>query len=265
MTSKIGDFFRNALFSAPCGAKLLDASFGTISSMPHNRSTALIICDMLLCMSAVPLSIALEYAEARRPEILCLHRSVIGRVDLRAELVGESDVIAPLMKHSARHGNLIVAAARAVVDAGEYNSAIVIDRGRVLGVSDQMSVSKKGMRKGACMRCYRTSAGLMGLILSDDAHCPQLWHAMSRAECEFIVAMNEKVFDETREHAFLQCMSYCCGREIYAHFCDVSHRYNCFGKCEESACGIERPMSFSTHSKPDTFLRGTVKIYVEKA
>ena len=220
---------------------------------------------MLLCMSAVPLSIALECAEKSRPELLCLHRNVAGRVDLRAELKGCSAAIAPMMRHSARCNDIVVAAIRATVDAGEFNSAIVIDRGKVLGVSDQMSFPSKHIRKGSCMRCYRTSSGLMGLILSDDVRCPQLWHAMSRAGCDFIVAMHEKVFDETRDHAFLQCMSYCCGRDVYAHFCDVSHRYNCFGKCDESLSGIERRMSFCAHSKQNTFLRGTIRVYVEQA
>ena len=218
---------------------------------------------MLLCMSAVPLSIALGCDDRDRADILCLHRNVVGRVDLEAELRGESSVIRQLMRHSARHSNLMVAATRARVDGGEFNSAVVIDRGKVLGVSDQMSPGGKTL-KGSCMRCYRTSSGLMGLILSDDIRCPQLWHAMSRAGCDFIVAMQEKVFDETRDHAFLQCMAYCCGRNVYAHFCDLSRRYNCFGVCDESAAGIERRFAFCAHSKPDTFMRGTIKIYVEQ-
>lgn len=217
---------------------------------------------MLLCLSAIPLSIALGYAEDYRPDILCLHRSIVGRVDLRAELRGESRVIAPLMRLSAKHGNLIVAALRATVDDGEYNSAIVIDHGKVLGVSDQIR-APRSMRNGTCMRCYRTSFGTMGVILSDDVRSPQLWHALSRARSDFIVMMDEKVFDEDRDNAFLQCLSYCCGREVYAHFCDVSKRYNCFGKCDESDCGIERPIHFATHSKPDTFLKGTIKVFVE--
>ena len=59
-------------------------------------------------------------------------------------------------------------------------------------------------------------------------------------------------------------MAYCCGRNVYANFCDLSRRYNCFGNCDDSASGIERRFAFCAHSKPDTFMRGTIKIYVEQ-
>ena len=211
----------------------------------------------------MPLSVALEYAEDSRPEILCLHRSVAGRVDLRAELRGDSDTILPLMRYSARYGALVVAAVRAAVGGGEFNSAIVIGKGKVLGVSDQM-FPQKGLQNGACMRCYRTSAGLMGLIVSDDIRRPQLWHALSKAKSDFVFAFDEKVFDETRDNAFLQSMSYCCGLTVYAHFCDLSHRYNCFGKCDDTEYGLSRRMTFVTHKKTSCFFSDTIKVYVEK-
>lgn len=117
-----------------------------------------------------------EYSGIISPnDILVLSQSVAGRVNLPDELKGKSDVLLKLASFSARKQVIIIAAMLAETANRIYDSAVVIDKGRIMGVSDCIFPCGEGLHGGGVSRCYMTSMGRVSVFVGKDVCYPELW------------------------------------------------------------------------------------------
>lgn len=118
-----------------------------------------------------------EYSGIVSPnDILVLSKGVVNAVDLPQELKGKSDIILRLAKYSLQKQITILANMFASISDKTYDSVIVIDKGKILGVSDCINPSNKNIRGGNALRCYNTSMGRICVFVGEDICYPELWH-----------------------------------------------------------------------------------------
>lgn len=108
-------------------------------------------------------------------DILVLAKSVAGRVDLPKELKGKSDMILRLAKFSLQKQITLLANIEACIGEKVYDSVIVIDKGKILGVSDCINSEDKAIKGGNALRCYMTSMGRICVFVGGDICFPELW------------------------------------------------------------------------------------------
>ena len=91
---------------------------------------------MLYCICRIPPEQALghAFAHVKRGDTVCLHRSVVGRLDMRKELDGEQKTVAALMRLSAITRSAVFCAVRAIVDDDLYALRSRIYSGYVHGL-----------------------------------------------------------------------------------------------------------------------------------
>lgn len=217
---------------------------------------------MQICLCAISPQEAFDYClhNLKKGDILCLHRTVIGRVDMQRELDGEDKNMLTLLRLSASAHCVIFAATRAYVGDECYNSVLAFDDGRILGVSDQI-MPVKGFEPGSSLRCYKTGVGTIAVLVGDDKSRPQLWHMLAGADVDEIIVLEENVFTPL-DDALMTAMSYCVGVNATAHFCDLSKAYGIgqFTQCEQ---GVYRKFDILRTKRQNSFIKKHVKLFVE--
>lgn len=108
-------------------------------------------------------------------DVLVLSFDVAGKVNLPDELKGKSDVLLKLAAFSKRKQVIIVAGMTAETASKTYESAIVIDKGKILGVSDCINPQTSKIAGGVAFRRYATSMGRLTVFVGGDARYPELW------------------------------------------------------------------------------------------
>lgn len=118
-----------------------------------------------------------EYSGIVSPnDILVLAKSVVKEVDLPKELKGKSDIILRLAKFSLQKQITVLSHVDASIGDKTYDSVIVIDKGKILGVSDCINPDDKAIVGGSALRCYMTSMGRICVFVGEDILYPELWH-----------------------------------------------------------------------------------------
>lgn len=120
------------------------------------------------CMSDM-----LEDRIIERDSLIVLAHGIIQDVDLVSELNGGTVTLKRLALWSKSKSLLIIAGINATIDDDTYCSAVVIDSGSILGISDMTHVLSGDYRPGNSLRLYNTSQGIIGVIVGDDIFFPE--------------------------------------------------------------------------------------------
>lgn len=133
---------------------------------------------MVFCFEDMSVEdIQMEYSGIVSPnDILVLAKSVVKKVDLPSELKGKSDIILRLARFSLQKQITVLSHIDASIGDKTYDSVIVIDKGKILGVSDCITPKDKRLRGGNAFRCYMTSMGRICVFVGEDILYPELWH-----------------------------------------------------------------------------------------
>lgn len=215
---------------------------------------------MLYCIADTPPQVALStaFSRAKRGDVICLHRSVIGRLDMRRELEGEQNTVAALLRLSAITRSVVLAAVRALVDDERYDSVIAFENGKLLGISDRIS-PRAGFSEGNCLRCYDLPDGRTGVLVGRDFEYPELWRALAASDCKCV-----HVFDERKMSALdeklLCAFSFTYGMTAFAHFLDSSAVFSPDGTLKDRSEGCCRSLAAETQSRKPKILGGKPKL-----
>ena len=118
----------------------------------------------------------------------------MGLVSYKKELGGETEYFHDLAKLSRQLSCVIVCGC----DTDNYgvfrHSAVIADKGKILGVSDMAhSIDDSEYAAGSGLRVYDTSAGKIGLIVAEDLFFPQTSQVLSLCDADFIVCVFKKL------------------------------------------------------------------------
>lgn len=143
-------------------------------------------------------------------DVLALGFQALGEVDYRSELDGSSQKLESLALLSRRLNCTVVAGCVTLSCGFRRRSAAVAERGKILGVSDQLYTQGEEVRGGAHLKVYSTAAGKLGLCVGEDLYFPQVAQSLSLFDADAIFC----VFGQEREEAprlMLRASAFCAG------------------------------------------------------
>ena len=216
---------------------------------------------MLYCICRIPPEQALghAFAHVKRGDTVCLHRSVVGRLDMRKELDGEQETVAALMRLSAITRSAVFCAVRAIVDDDRYDSVIAFENGKLLGISDRIS-PRAGFSEGNSLRCYDLHFGRTGVLVGRDFEYPELWRALAFSDCKNCIVFDERNISALDE-SLLISLAFTAGLTVFAHFYDRSVVISPDGAKRESVDGTFRALPSETESRKPKILNSKPRLF----
>ena len=130
----------------------------------------------------------------RAPDVLLLAEGVLPELYLLKEAEGESGFVVRLCALSEQLECAIVAGCDTLVCDILHKSAVVVDRGRLLGVSDMANVlDETGYYSGGGFRVYDTPAGKLGVIVGEDLFFPEVARILTLCDAEVLLCPFGKI------------------------------------------------------------------------
>lgn len=111
----------------------------------------------------------------------------IGEVSYEKELKGETAYFEDAALLSKTANATVVSGCITDTRGHKRKSAVVAERGRLIGVSDMLNVIDGAVNPGAALRVYATKAGQMGLLVAEDLYFPEAIRALTLCGSDFIV------------------------------------------------------------------------------
>ncbi len=135
-----------------------------------------------------------KLSQLGRQDLIVFGFNGMGLVSYKKELGGETEYFHDLAKLSRQLSCVIVCGC----DTDNYgvfrHSAVIADKGKILGVSDMAhSIDDSEYAAGSGLRVYDTSAGKIGLIVAEDLFFPQTSQVLSLCDADFIVCVFKKL------------------------------------------------------------------------
>ena len=218
---------------------------------------------MIFCFSDIEFERVLrEYGAMISPnDILLFTREVVGLVDMPAELNGKTHIFRDMVEYSQDKGVIIVVGMRAKIGEKIFNSVMVIDNGRVLGVSDEI-YPQKGYVGSNTMRSYETSRGKICVFVDSDICYPTLWQGALKG-CRYIFSLNSTATDSERISC-AKVLAGATGRYVLCKFSDSGVCINSYGRIESIKWGrmtaFYMPLTFAV----GRMVKGKIKFAEEK-
>ena len=113
----------------------------------------------------------------------------VKKIDLVKELNGESNVLRAVAYLSRSKNSVFIVGVYAELYGKDYVSAAVLDRGRILGISDMTHLAQedKDVSLGSSYRIYSTCLGKIGVVVGNDVFYPEVIRAVTLRGADFIV------------------------------------------------------------------------------
>lgn len=108
-------------------------------------------------------------------------------VSYEKELKGESFFFEEMTAFSKRADGVVVSGCITDSHGIKRRSAVVAEKGKILGVADSLYAVDGRLSCGAELKLYDTSAGKMGVAVAEDFYFPEALKALSLCGCDFIV------------------------------------------------------------------------------
>ena len=118
----------------------------------------------------------------------------LGLVSYKKELGGETEYFSDLARLSKELNAVIVSGCDTDTYGVYRHSAVVADRGKILGVTDAVySVDESEFVSGGGFKVYETSAGRIGIIVEKDLFFSESARILSLTGADVIVCVYKKV------------------------------------------------------------------------
>lgn len=134
----------------------------------------------------------LEETLVERESLMVIAHGVLHNVNLISELEGNTVTLKRLALWSKRDNLIIIAGIDASINDDTYCSAVVIDRGSILGISDMTHILSGDYTQGNSLRLYDTSKGIIGLIIGDDIFYPECIRSLCISGATMLVYLANK-------------------------------------------------------------------------
>lgn len=118
----------------------------------------------------------------------------LGLVSYKKELAGETEYFQDVAKFSKQTSSAVVCGCDTDTYGVFRHSAVVADRGKILGVSDMAhTLDNSEFVPGGNFRVYDTSAGKIGIIVAEDLFFPEVARVLALCDADLIVCLFKKL------------------------------------------------------------------------
>lgn len=158
----------------------------------------------------------------------------LGLVSYKKELSGETEYFSDLSKLSKQLSCVLISGCDTDTYGMFRHSAVIGDKGKILGVSDMLhSLDESEYVAGGSYRVYDTSAGKIGLIISEDIYFPESPRILSLCDADIIICVMKKVENGMaqimlRSGAFANGVSMCMCAENLISVADIKGNVKLF-------------------------------------
>lgn len=129
-----------------------------------------------------------------KTDLLVFGFNGLGLVSYKKELSGETEYFQDLASLSKQINGTVICACDTDTYGVFRHSAAVADKGKILGVSDMAhSLDDSEFVSGGGFRVYDTSAGKIGIILSEDLYFFESSKVLALCEADFIVCLFKSI------------------------------------------------------------------------
>ena len=140
-------------------------------------------------------------------DLIAVAFGVAGDVSGQTEINGKTDVITRLAKYSEQCKNVIIAGINFDLFGIERKSAVVIDSGRLCGISDSVYASEKDeLSSSNVINVYETSRGKIGVVVDKDIYHFEIAHALRLYGADFLVGIVDENMSESL-YSHVSCTS----------------------------------------------------------
>lgn len=120
----------------------------------------------------------------------------LGLVNYKKELGGETEYFQDVARLSRQLSSVVVCGCDTDTYGVFRHSAVIADKGRILGVSDMAhSIDDSEFVAGGSFRVYDTSAGKIGLIVAEDLYFPESARVLALCDADVIICLFKSLED----------------------------------------------------------------------
>ena len=141
-------------------------------------------------------------------DIVCYPLSALGEVSYERELKGETSLFEAVAMRSKALRCTVVGGCYTDARGIRRKSAVVAERGRLLGVSDLVNrIDGSTFGAGAGVKVYETAAGRLGVVVGEDLYFPKVVETLSLSGADAVLCLFEELSEGLeltliRAHAF---------------------------------------------------------------
>lgn len=141
-------------------------------------------------------------------DIVCFPLSALGEVSYERELKGETSLFEAVAMRSKMLRCTVVGGCYTDARGIRRKSAVVAERGRLLGVSDLVNrIDGSAFGAGAGVKVYETAAGRLGVVVGEDLYFPKVIETLSLSGADAVLCLFEELSEGLeltliRAHAF---------------------------------------------------------------
>lgn len=174
-----------------------------------------------------------DLTRLRNPDVLVFSNNVIEQLDLIKEIDGKTNVFYELCKLSETLNSVLIIGCDTEVLGILHKSAIVIDCGTLLGVSDMAHVLDDAKyNSGGCFRVYDTSKGKIGIIVGEDILFPEVPRILALCDSDVIICLFGKIYNSIpqvmmRSASYSNGINICMAAEGYVQISDIKGEIVC--------------------------------------
>lgn len=128
----------------------------------------------------------------QKPDLLIFSFGVTGDVDFETELKSDNGIFSELVLLSDNLQCVVIAAMDTSVYGHKYKSVAVIDKGKLIDISDMVHKIDPRYRGGRGFRVYDTSVGKLGIIVHTDILFPETARILALCDSEILVSLIDK-------------------------------------------------------------------------
>ena len=120
----------------------------------------------------------------------------LGLVNYKKELGGETEYFQDVARLSRQLSSVVVCGCDTDTYGVFRHSAVIADKGRILGVSDMAhSIDDSEFVAGGSFRVYDTNAGKIGLIVAEDLFFPESARVLALCDADVIICLFKSLED----------------------------------------------------------------------
>ena len=133
----------------------------------------------------------------------------LGEVSYERELKEETDYFERLARLSKTTNSVVVCGCITDTKGFKRKSAVVAEKGKLLGISDTVHSMDSEVSVGASLRVYDTTKGRLGVVVAEDLYFPEVIQHLVSCGSEWIICLLSRM--EHIHTAILRAYAYCYG------------------------------------------------------
>lgn len=131
-----------------------------------------------------------KFDKIEKPDVIVFGYNGLGLISYKKELSGETEYFQDLARLSKTAGAVVISGCDTDTYGVFRHSAVIADKGRLLGVSDSVySIDDGEFVPGGNLKVYDTSAGKIGICVAEDLYFPQVFESLSLFDADLIVCV----------------------------------------------------------------------------